>query len=294
MLSSTKENQQPAGVSTEEADLLKRSNKNTKRGQAEREDEPMEIEEMEHDETMPKTTNLVEEQTGTYSQPMRRPAISFKGALTGRKEKERDNRRDNGRNTGGRSGNATGRNGGNQGNNRNNYSKEGFNKKGFKIWDNSRFGVLENLEEDSEQEAQEEYNTMDRPNGPTGAGLSGKGKRPQVQITEAQITNDKSGRDIRGERSRNTEKSKKHANQAADMDSHTVVRGYENGNRVETTVVTEEGSATETTHTQPDTHNHHQDPPDRENMDTGEQSDPMNEVVFTEGQSTADPSAVAQ
>nr|GME17321.1 uncharacterized protein LOC109158743 [Ipomoea batatas] len=286
MLSSTKENQQPAGVSTEEADLLKRSNKNTKRGRAEREDEPMEIEEMEHDETMPITTDLVEEQTGTYSQPMRRPAISFKGALTGRKEKER-------------------RNGGNQGNNRNNYSKEGFNKKGFKIWDNSRFGVLENLEEDSEQEAQEEYNTMDRPNGPTGAGLSGKGKRPQVQITEAQITNDKSGSNKgnnmgrttgrhTGERSRNTEKSKKHANQAADMDSHTVVRGYENGNRVETTVVTEEGSATETTHTQPDTHNHHQDPLDRENMDTGEQSDPMNEVVFTEGQSTADPSAVAQ
>nr|GMD86817.1 uncharacterized protein LOC109158743 [Ipomoea batatas] len=184
-----------------------------------------------------------------------------------------DNRRDNGRNTGGRSGNATRRNGGNQGNNRNNYSKEGFNKKGFKIWDNSRFGVLENLEEDSEQEAQEEYNTMDRPNGPIGAGTTGRHT---------------------GERSRNTEKSKKHANQAADMDSHTVVRGYENGNRVETTVVTEEGSATETTHTQPDTHNHHQDPPDRENMDTGEQSDPMNEVVFTEGQSTADPSAVAQ
>nr|GMC86914.1 uncharacterized protein LOC109158743 [Ipomoea batatas] len=175
---------------------------------------------------------------------------------------------------------------------------------GFKIWDNSRFGVLENLDEDSEQEAQEEYNTMDRPDGPTGAGLSGKGKRPQVQITEAQITNDKSGSNkgnnkgrttgrYTGESSRNMEKSKKHANQAADMDSHTVVRGYENGTRVETTVVNEEGSATETSHTQPDTHNHHQDPPDREIMDTGDQSDPMNEVVFTDGQATADPSAAA-
>lgn len=34
---------------------------------------------------------------------------------------------------------------------------------------------------------------MDTPDGPTCALLSSKGKRPQVQITEAQILNDKTG-----------------------------------------------------------------------------------------------------
>nr|GLL17182.1 uncharacterized protein LOC109158743 [Ipomoea trifida] len=141
-------------------------------------------------------------------------------------------------------------------------------EEGFKVWDNSRFGVLENLEEESEQETQEEYNIRDRPDGPTGAGLSGRGKRPQVQVTEAQIINDKSGsnkgytagrttRKQVGESSRNTERSRKHENQAADMDSHTVVRGYENGNWVETTVVSEDENSTETIHTQLDTHSHH-------------------------------------
>lgn len=61
------------------------------------------------------------------------------------------------------------------------------------IWNNSRFGALENLEEEGDEEAQEEYFMMDTPDGPTCALLSGKGKRPQVQITEAQILNDKTG-----------------------------------------------------------------------------------------------------
>nr|GMC71589.1 uncharacterized protein LOC109158743 [Ipomoea batatas] len=56
-----------------------------------------------------------------------------------------------------------------------------------------RFGALESLEEEGDEEAQEEYFMMDTPDGPTCALLSGKGKRPQVQITEAQILNDKTG-----------------------------------------------------------------------------------------------------
>lgn len=89
--------------------------------------------------------------------------------------------------TRGKSDNSKGKSGENQGSNYNS-----FNKEGFKIWNNSRFWALENHEEETEEEIQEEFYMMDRPNGPTGAILCCKGKRPQVQVMETQILNDNS------------------------------------------------------------------------------------------------------
>nr|GMC84365.1 uncharacterized protein LOC109158743 [Ipomoea batatas] len=175
---------------------------------------------------------------------------------------------------------------------------DNFNREGFKNWNNSRYGALENLEEENEDEAQEEYVMMDRPDGPTGAALSGRGKRPQTQVTEAQILNDKSvprrgntseknsEKNTRDE-NRSKEGNKKQGNKAAETESHTVVRGYERGNRVVRTMVTEEGNTTEEVQTQPEGGDHHQDPPDPKDLDaTSEPGDPMAGVEFTEGQST--------
>nr|GMC76352.1 uncharacterized protein LOC109158743 [Ipomoea batatas] len=193
----------------------------------------------------------------------------------------------------GKNENSKGKNGGIQGNRNDN-----FNREGFKNWNNSRYGALENLEEENEDEAQEEYVMMDRPDGPTGAALSGRGKRPQTQVTEAQILNDKSvprrgntseknsEKNTRDE-NRSKEGNKKQGNKAAETESHTVVRGYERGNRVVRTMVTEEGNTTEEVQTQPEGGDHHQDPPDPKDLDaTSEPGDPMAGVEFTEGQST--------
>lgn len=43
---------------------------------------------------------------------------------------------------------------------------------------------------------------------------------------------------------RNTTMNKKNVNQAAETEGHTVVRGFENGNRLEKTVINEDGTST--------------------------------------------------
>nr|GMC84499.1 uncharacterized protein LOC109158743 [Ipomoea batatas] len=247
MLSSQTEKQLSAGGSVQEADLLQRSKKKTKRGLAERDEDPMVMEEESQETQMAGKDTPAIGQTAQNSQP------------------------------------------GNRGTN--------FNKEGFKIWNNSRFGALENLEEESEDEAQEEYVTTDIPKGPTGTTLSGKGKRPQTQVTEAQISNDKtaprrvSTTEKRPEKntradSRVTEGNKKQGNQAAQTENHTVVRGYDKGSRVVRTMITEEGSSTEEFHTPPEIGDHHQDPPDPNEMSTTDElGDPMAGVEFVEDQS---------
>nr|GMD28177.1 uncharacterized protein LOC109158743 [Ipomoea batatas] len=137
---------------------------------------------------------------------------------------------------------------------------------------------------------------MDRPDDPTGAALSGRGKRPQTQVTVAQILNDKSMPKRRNASEKNSEKNtrdenrskeenKKQGNKAAKTESHTVVRGYERGNRVVRNMVTEEGNMIEEVQTQLEGGNHHQDPPNPNEFDaTSEPKDPMAGVEFTENQ----------
>nr|GMD60215.1 uncharacterized protein LOC109158743 [Ipomoea batatas] len=189
--------------------------------------------------------------------------------------------------------NSKGRYGRNQGGNGKN-----FNKEGFKIWNNSRYGVLDNLEEENEETNEEDFTEMDGTDGSTGTTLAGRGKRAQIHTTEAQITNDKSannrgntkgGQNVQKDRegTRGTVRTNKQINQAAETDNHTVVRGYEKGSRVEKTIINEEGSMTEVQHTQEEAGEHHQDPPDGGNlMDSGGNGDPMMDVEFTEGQSS--------
>nr|GMC79990.1 uncharacterized protein LOC109158743 [Ipomoea batatas] len=306
------ENLKPAGQSAEEADLLQRSKKKTKRGLSERDGETMAMEEDESGKTAHEKENNTEENTGFTNQAVRRPAISFRRALTGMRDKygswmiatrkpkyyqnQGDDRRNNGRNLGGKYDNSKGKSG--------NYqqgSTNKFNKEGFTIWNNSRYGALEELEEEIDEENQEEPAPMERPDGPTGVLLSGKGKRPKIQITEAQVMNDKMvnnrannrGRQVvyRAKEGNNrTNKGKKQTNQAAETEDHTVVRGYDNGNRVETTTIIEEGRRTEVFQFQANAGDHHQDPPDDDAPnETGDEGDPMADVEFTTDQSTTGP-----
>nr|GLL33745.1 uncharacterized protein LOC109158743 [Ipomoea trifida] len=258
MLSSTTENQLPTGASAEEADLLRRSKKKTKRGLSERGDVDLEMEEEEGDNQATPMVPATNVQNVQPSRPIQGQAISFKGALTGMKDRE-----------------------------------------GFKVWDNSRFAALQNLDEEAEDEAQEEDYLMNKPDGPTGTSLSGKGKRPQTQITEAQVLNDKSetrnGRNMEKktmsntrEGSRGAEGSKRQGNQAAETESHTVVRGFENGSRVVRTMVTEEGNMMEEVQTHLEGGAHHQDPPDPNSSDAlGDPGDPMSGIEFADGQTAS-------
>nr|GMD66076.1 uncharacterized protein LOC109158743 [Ipomoea batatas] len=273
MLSSSSENQPVAGALAEEIDLLRRNKKKTKRGLSERDNDPMEMEGEDTVDLLSNGNNPANEQSGLPSNTVKRPTISFK--FWGKGE------------------NSKGRYGGNQGGNGKN-----FNKEGFKIWNNSRYGVLDNLEEDEETN-EEDFTEMNGTDGSTGTTLAGRGKRAQIQTTEAQITNDKSandrgntkgGQNVQKDRegTRGTVRTNKQINQAAETDNHTVVRGYEMGSRVEKTIINEEGSMTEVQHTQEEAGEHHQDPPpDGGNlMDSGGNGDPMMDVEFTEGQSS--------
>nr|GLL30163.1 uncharacterized protein LOC109158743 [Ipomoea trifida] len=249
----------PAGTSAEEIDLLRRSKKKTKRGLSEREDDLME---MEGDGTATPPNNgtgPVNEHFGQTSKTVNGQAISFKRALTGMKDKE-----------------------------------------SFKIWNNSMYGVLENMDEENEEINQEEFAMTGRPDGPTGGALAGKGKRPQIQTTEAQILNDKSmntrentmgsqnaQKDREGNQS--TLRNKNQTNRAAETECHTVVRGFNNGSRVETTTVNEEGSTTEVRHTQMDARDHHQDTPEFDKFtDCDDNGDTMMDVEFNEGRPSKD------
>nr|GLL44513.1 uncharacterized protein LOC109158743 [Ipomoea trifida] len=251
-LSSPTEKLSPTGDSAEEADLLRRSKKKTKRGLVERDDATMGMEE-DGRESQPIDMDLNGKgPNGQTSQSVKGPARSFKGALTGLKDRVT-------------------------------FTED----EGFEVWDNSRFGALQNLDEESEDEAQEESALADKPDGPTGVMLSSKGKRPQTQTTEAQLQNDKS----EPRRGNNTEKgttsklmegskgkegSKRQGNQAAESESHTVVRGYDKGSKVVRTTVTEEGNTMKETQTQPEGGDHHQDPPDPNTLeDSSEPGDPM-------------------
>nr|GMD82700.1 uncharacterized protein LOC109158743 [Ipomoea batatas] len=340
MLSTQSGNQKVAGVTAEEADLLRRSTKKTKRGARERDEETVQMEEDGVATQMQESQNINEERTeetmpaegdgapasevdtttetrkgptwkagegSAENQGFSRPLGDKYGSWMIAQRKPRnyqnigDPKRNSGKTTGGRNDNGKGKGGGNYGSN-----TSSFNKAGFTIWNNSRYGALENLEEDYEEEAQEELNGLDRSEGPSSALLSGKGKRPQVQITEAQVLNGNSrpNRETtvwkqRGSKerqgTRSTDKSKKHPNQAAETENHTVVRGFEMGNRVEKTVITDEGRTTEVFQFQAGTGDHHQDPPDDDkDHDTGGTGDPMTDVVYDEGQTSAGLEVVEQ
>nr|GMD69200.1 uncharacterized protein LOC109158743 [Ipomoea batatas] len=287
MLSSLPENQSSAVVSAEEADLIRRSKKKTKRNTSDRENDPMEMEKEGNANSTPVQRSNNEETTGQIRR--RRQANDQHGKP---ENKERKIRSSGGRSEN-RYENVKGKTGGNYAS-----GTRRFNQEGFTIWNNLRFGALENLEEETEEEAQDEITMMERPDGPTGTTLSGKGKRPQVQITEAQVRNEKSvtnkEKDLRRltaqkatEGNRSMEKNRRQTHQAAETENHTVVRGYDKGTRVERTMVTEEGRTTETIQDQTETGDHHQDPPDDDDMisETGDAGDPMSDVVYTEGQS---------
>nr|GMC68367.1 uncharacterized protein LOC109158743 [Ipomoea batatas] len=78
-------------------------------------------------------------------------------------------------------------------------------------------------------------------------------------------------------------------------ENHTVVRGFEMGNRVEKAVITDEGRTTEVFQFQAGTGDHHQDPPDDDkDHDTGGTGDPMTDVVYDEGQTSAGLEVVKQ
>nr|GLL33664.1 uncharacterized protein LOC109158743 [Ipomoea trifida] len=79
------------------------------------------------------------------------------------------------------------------------------------------------------------------------------------------------------------------------QENHTVVRGFEMGNRVEKTVITDEGRTTEVFQFQAGTGDHHQDPPDDDkDHDTGGTGDPMTDVVYDDGQTSAGLEVVEQ
>nr|GME08569.1 uncharacterized protein LOC109158743 [Ipomoea batatas]GME19424.1 uncharacterized protein LOC109158743 [Ipomoea batatas] len=344
MLPSQTENQSQTGDQAKEADPLQRSKKKTKRGLAERDGEPMEMEEdgltksvsdaMKNNEghsnkpdIQPENAEYAEEgespvnpedptvetsQGPTWkvgderaqNQGVSRPLGDKYGSwmIANRKPRNYQNkvdpRRSNGKNMEGKNTNTKGKPGWNQeGHNIN------FNKEGFKIWENSRFGALENLEEEIEVEIQEEHEMME---GPTGKTLAGKGKRPQVQITEAQILNDKAKTNTGNDKgkqkvyrakegNRRKDNNKKQGNQAAETENHTVVRGFDKGNRVERTMITEEGSRTEVFTFQAGGGDHHQDPPDGERTtEEGTTGDPMTDVEFAEGQCSSSLRGVEQ
>nr|GMC51596.1 uncharacterized protein LOC109158743 [Ipomoea batatas] len=237
MLSSPTEKQVPIGDSAEEADLLRRSKKKTKRGLSEREDADMEIEE---------DGRNIQGNRGPFGDKYGSWMIANRKSRT--YQNSEDTRRNSGKNQGGRKEIPKGKSGGNQGNK---YSN--FNKEGCKIWNNSRFGALQNLEDETEDEAQEETNPMDRPDGPIGALLS------------------------------------------AETESHTVVRGYDKGNRVVRTMITEEGSTMEEVQTLPEGGDHHQDPPDSNSLEASDgPGDLMAGVEFTEGPSSSGLGVVLQ
>lgn len=88
MPSSLSKNQMPAGVSAEEADLLQRSKKKTKRGLFERDNDPIDMEEEDPANPMPKESKTGKEQVNRNNKYVKAPAISFKRALTGMRHKE--------------------------------------------------------------------------------------------------------------------------------------------------------------------------------------------------------------
>nr|GMC49232.1 uncharacterized protein LOC109158743 [Ipomoea batatas] len=127
-----------------------------------------------------------------------------------------------------------------------------------------KFGALDNLDENNELEESEEDFYYERSDGPTGAILTAKGKRPQVQISEAQINNDT------GEHQKGSDK------------------GYEQGKTVVRTMITEEGNFVEETQSQNDDGTHHQDSPDDKEVyelkEDGEES--MNNMAIDDGPSS--------
>nr|GMC97607.1 uncharacterized protein LOC109158743 [Ipomoea batatas] len=312
MLSSQTEKQGTAGASAEEADLLRRSKKKTKR------DAQPEDRTQAEDGGAPSNPDDITAETrtgptwktgtqGAENQEASRPLGDKYGSwmIAQRKNRNYQNtgyqRHNTGRQTGGKTDSSKGTKNGSQGNN--SYH---FNKEGFKVWNNTRFGALDSLEEDHDEEAQEDIFLEENPEGPSGTLLSGKGKRPQVQISEAQLLNDnmrqnkqttmnkqKVYRAKQGEKS--AEKSRKNVNQAAETEGHTVVRGFNNGNRVEKTVINEEGRTTEVFHFQAGENEHHQDPPNTDKtLNMGDEGDPMADVEFTTGQTSEDPEVVEQ
>nr|GMD63670.1 uncharacterized protein LOC109158743 [Ipomoea batatas] len=135
-------------------------------------------------------------------------------------------------------------------------SSHNFTKEGFKVWNNSRFGALEDLYEEVEEETHNEEPLFERSDGPTGAILSRKGKRAQVQVLEAQIANDKLGQPKKANNSKGStsykdkgpstvQRSKRSSKQLAEIKSHTMVRGFEKGKRVVRMTITKKGGMEE-------------------------------------------------
>lgn len=173
-----------------------------------------------------------------------------------------DNYRGNGRNGSIKEGASKGKEGGAQ-----KWQQKKINEGNFKIWDNSRFFVLDESANYEETEEPKDKNYE----GPIGTKLARRCKRPQVQITKAQLENDKNrtgdgesaqGRTLgKNEASKNKGMKGRASKQAAEEEQFTVVRGYEGGSRVERTVITEEDEDVEDLLPPIEMTEHHQDPP---------------------------------
>ncbi|XP_031127729.1 uncharacterized protein LOC116029829 [Ipomoea triloba] len=152
-----------------------------------------------------------------------------------------NHRKSNGRNSGVNGENSKGRSGGNQGGNGKN-----FNKEGFKIWDNSRYGVLDNLEDENEETNEEAFTEMDGTDGSTGTTLAGRETDNHTVV--------------RGyEKGSRVEK--------------TIIN--EEGSMIEVQHTQEEAGE-----------HHQDPPDGGIPMDSGGNEDPMMDVEFTEGQSS--------
>nr|GMD08028.1 uncharacterized protein LOC109158743 [Ipomoea batatas] len=88
------------------------------------------------------------------------------------------------------------------------------------------------LDEELEEEAQDEEPLFERPDGPTGAILLGKAKRAQVQVSEAQIVNDKSGQQNKTNNSKgstnNRDKGRSTVERSRDPQSNCGCRDFAN------------------------------------------------------------------
>lgn len=137
----------------------------------------------------------------------------------------------------------------------------------------TRFNALYGLEDNEEIQGVETFHDLEEPqdngNQSMRTNIQGKGKRPQVQVSEKQIENDKNTKQpvTKGQSSEVREESSRsgtlrRSKQAAAEAEHVVVRGSQGGKSITRTVVeTEGGGGLADSLLSHDAAVHHQDPP---------------------------------
>nr|GMD45262.1 Putative ATP-dependent RNA helicase DHX30 [Ipomoea batatas] len=137
----------------------------------------------------------------------------------------------------------------------------------------TRFNALYGLEDNEEIQGVETFHDLEEPqdngNQSMRTNIQGKGKRPQVQVSEKQIENDKNTKQpvTKGQSSKVREESSRsgtlrRSKQAAAEAEHVVVRGSQGGKSITRTVVeTEGGGGLADSLLSHDAAVHHQDPP---------------------------------